>query len=264
MGGIINMGAINPLKGYGPGAVSLHTPEIMRDCIRTSYWEAPNRVELYKTALRLADDFKRRGYHFKAALQIIQAHLIEKLALIKPEHLKQVETGVNWAFNKQDHPITCNGALVTDGICFKAITPCRFHEIDTENRALVKKLNPIVTPSEVEKYLEGLHPTEALFCRWAYLELLHIEHERGLLPGNTKEPILIGFRNLAERVGLRNKTACYSKDTALKAIRLLEDNGFIKTIVRGVSGTRRGRPMSNGYIRVLTTPPGNNTHNTHI
>lgn len=255
---------VSPLKGYGLGAVSLPTPEIMRDCIQRRYWEAPNKVELYKAALRLADDFKRRGYRFKIALEIIQAHLVSKLGLVKPEQLKQIENGVYWSFHVQDHPITCNGALVIEGICFKTTKNCRFHEIDTANRALVKNLNPIVTPAEVEAYLEGLHPTEALFCRWTYLELCHIEHERNLLPGTTKEPIYIGFRKLAERVSLRNRTAAYNKDTALNSIRLLEDNGFVKTIERGVSGTRRGRPMSNGYMRVLTAPQKDNTHNTHI
>ncbi|HAH32379.1 MAG TPA: hypothetical protein DCL44_08715 [Elusimicrobia bacterium] len=236
------------VEGFGDGLRNLHTPEIMRDCIRGRYWESPARVELFITAVRLADDFKRRGFSQQKTLEIIQERLTAKFNLVKPESLKQIETALNWVYKKQDHPLTCSGALWNEGLCHKATTRCRFNEIDSENRQFVKKLNPIIPPAAVDKYLEGLHPTEALFARWTYLEFLRLEQEHNLLPGNPKEPIYIGFRAIAARVAMRNKTLSYDRHTACNSVRLLEDNGFIKTVFKGTPGTMRRK--ANGYIRL--------------
>ena len=157
------------LEGFGDGERGLHTPVVMRDCIRAHYWDKPAKVELFQASRRLADDFKRRGFVREKALAIIQEHLTARLNLIKPECLKQIENAVNWAYKKQDHPLTCTGALNTEGLCHKLITRCHFNEIDNENRKFVKSLNPFIPPAIVEQYLAGLHPTDALFARCTYL-----------------------------------------------------------------------------------------------
>jgi len=124
--------------------------------------------------------------------------------------------------------------------------------MDVVKRQEIRRTSPIVLPDDVKKYLDSVHPSDAIYAEWTYLELLRLEQEKKLLPGNPKEPIFIGFRALASRIINSNRATGYDKHCACKSIRLLEDAGFIKTVVRGISGTMRRR--ANGYIRLLTKP----------
>jgi hypothetical protein len=245
---IKTMETINPVEGFGELCVSLHTPAIMRDCIRERYWDNPNAAEIFKGAIRLADDFKRRGFAQQKAVEIILEHLVAKLRLVKTEALKNIASAVTWVYAKQEHGITCAGALNREGLCFRTERACRFQEIDSTNRQAIRNANPIILPAEVSTYLEAAHPSEAIYARWTYTELLYLEQERNLIPGDLREPIFIGFRALAMRVSMRNKTPGYNKHEACKAIKLLEDCKLVKRVVHGKAGYMQR--MANGYARI--------------
>lgn len=216
------------LTGFGELCYALHTPEIMRDCIRARYWESTNQAEIFNVIGRLADDFKRRGFSQHKAIEFIREHLASKLGPLKAAALKQIASATTWIYTKQEHGLTCSGALVHEGLCFRREKACRFYAIDTTNRQAIKNANPVILPDEVSKFLEAAHPSAAIYASWTYKELLYIEQERNLIPGDYREPILIGFRDLAGRVAMRNRTPGYDRHTACKAIRLLEDCGLVK------------------------------------
>ena len=244
----------NILIGYGDGPREMHTPEVMRDCIRKHFWEMPVKADLFRATGWLADDLKRRGFTRQKTLEIIQGHLTLKFNCLKPTDLKQIQTKVEWVYNTQTHGLTCTGALDRAGLCHKSKNRCHFHELNTAARQWIKSLHPVVLPDEIKKRLDKLHPTDVSYAGWTYLELFRLEQENGLLPGNPKEPILIGFRPLAVKVTAHNKSPGFDRHHAVKYVRLLEDIGVIKTVVKGKAGTI-GRRMANGYIRLIPISP---------
>lgn len=237
------------LYGYGDGEQVVNTPEVMRDCIKEHCWEKPVRADLFKTVGWLADDFKRRGFKQQVTLEIIQEHLTIKFGFLKPEALKQIKTKVTWVYEKQEHGLTCTGALDRGGMCHRIKKSCRYHEIDNNARQWIRSTHPVILPADVKRHLDALHPTDTLYAACTYLELLRLEHTRNLLAGNPKEPIFIGFRSLAIKVTEATGRPGYDKHCASKYIHLLEDAGFIKTVVRGSSGSIRRK--ANGYIRIV-------------
>lgn len=243
--------------GYGSGARELNTPEVMRDCIREHYWERPSITNVFQVVGGLADDFKRRGFTYPKASEIIHGHLIETLGPLKPDALKQIKTKLDWVYKKQTQGLTCTGTLNRYGICHKDKKRCRFQEQDIEVRQWIRSTHPIVLTEDVTRFLGPLHPTDALYAGWTYLELFRLEHERNLIPGNQKEPIFIGFRALASRVIAQNGRAGYDRHCACKYIRLLEDAGFIKTVVKGKAGKMQRK--ANGYIRLTPISPKYNS-----
>lgn len=243
--------------GLGGLCVVNHTPDVMRDCLREQYWENINPTEIQKGAVRLSDDFKRRGFSQSKAIEIIMERIASKLGLVKSDTLKQIESAVTWVYKKQEHGITCEGALNREGLCFRTNRTCRFHAIDKANRQAIRNANPVVLPDEVSTFLESAHPSDAIYARWTYTELLHLEHERSLIPGDYREPIYIGFRALAVRVAMRNKGPGYDRHTACKAIRLLEDCRLVKRVVTGKAGYMRR--MANGYARIIPISPKHNS-----
>ena len=241
------------LEGVWSLDARLDSPDIMRDCLRERYWEKPNRAEYFKAARRLTDDLKRRGCPEPKALELISGHLIVKLKLDRKEHLRNIEKAIHWVYEKQEHGLTCsdNGCLAVEGLCHRLTKRCVFFERAQEiaKGRLANVQSGL--PNELENELSNLHPTTALFARWTYLTLLSIETERGLRPGDEKQPIFVGFRTLVDRVRVQQGSAAYTRYAAVDSIRLLEDIGAIKKVVQGSSGTMRRR--ANGYIRQL--PP---------
>lgn len=240
------------LEGFGSLCTSSTTPGIMRDCLRAVYWNNPQPADAFKAAGRLADDFKRRGFSQQQALEFILERFSEKF-LLKPKTIEQISAKVSWVFTEQEHGLTCSGALAREGLCLRPACVCRYYEDEKMRRENQSQENPPCVPPDVESFLEGHHPTEAIYAKWTYRELMHLERERNCIPGDFREPVLIGFRNLALRVAARNKAPGYDRNTAVVSMHLLQECGLVRKSVQGVSG--RMRRQANGYVRVLPISP---------
>lgn len=244
--------AIGPdsiVEGYGTQPVSLHTPEVMRDCIRKHYWIRFSELKLHTSTLRLADDLKRRGFSKEATTNILLSRLLETSPAPARESISLINKTIVWVFSSQAHPLTCTGILLREGICQRHEMSCRFYEIDQEKRKPLLQLSPQVLPHNIEHRLQQLHPAHATYAIWTYRELFRIEQERHLIPGNHKEPILVGFRALAARISTHYRTPGYDKDAAARSIRLLIDADLVKKVEQGRAGAMARK--ANGYIRII-------------
>ncbi len=229
------------------------TPDVMRDCIRDRAWEKPARADFFKLALRLADDLKRRGCPHEKARELILGCWAARVGLFKREEIKGVESAVRWVFEKQEHGITCAGALTRDGWCHRFEKGCHYHDQEQAIHAARRAGQPTGLPEEWLRHLGEAHPTDALYADFAYQEIAAFEAEKNLSPGDDRSPVFIGFRTLAARIRAKHGRPGYDKNAALRSVRLLLDNGLILIAVKGKSCTRLRQ--ANGYVRVLPIPP---------
>lgn len=247
------------LEGMGSiTAPAFDTPDVIRDCLAEHYIQNLDRSELFKAAVRLSDDLKRRKFEEPEVHRMVLATLISRLGVLDRNHLKSIEKAVAWVFGEQARGLSCTGALSHEGLCFVRQRGCRFdrqrQELHASRVAAAQAVCPdlAVLLDMLAHELDRAHPSESRMAAWTYQELATIEKEHDVVPGNEDHPIYAPLRALADRIRARHQTQGYDRYTARRMLHLLEDLGWVKLVEKGKPGTRAGK--SNGYMRVLPPP----------
>lgn len=244
-----------PPRGVREGTgleAPLDTVDVIRDCIYERCWQKPSVATLHTDAVRLAMDFRRRGLDEGWALRTLLAQFGRELPTWNRERQRQIEKAVQWAYSKEAKLPTCNGVLKSSGFCFKLQRRCEFDERMKRRNQELTSAAPQALPFAAEKLLSGAHPTDIYYAKHVYAALAAIERERGIAPGQTDQPILVGVREMADRVCGLARTPGFEKTAAHKTLRLLCDVGLVRQVVKGSAG--RFRRKANGYIRVIPVP----------
>lgn len=239
-------------EGFGSLEHNPDTPMIMRDCIKETYVDKPNAETIFKAAIRIADDLKRRSFVEDDALKIVLDQLTIKLKFLKRAQHKSIVQAVQWVFKEQESGLTCTGALLKEGVCFLKDRPCRFNIEENHIRQAKRNIYAVGMPENWREFMANLHPGDAYYADWIYKELAKLEQEKNLIPGEKKTPIFVSYRTLASRVNAARRQGGMDFHAAARVIKLLEDVGLIKKVVQGKRGTMKG--LANGYIRVIPFP----------
>jgi len=237
----------------------LNTPNIMKDCLKAHFEKGlQDGLDENRTLYYIITELIRLGYSKEKIARKIDSWFKKMGKKLPPNKFKEkVLSVIDWAL-KRPRELGCSakGSLKILGYCLKENVPnytCRYEERMKTIRKILsnpKHFNESAFHDyRWPEFLFRVKKGAGFYATEVYKLIRRTETLRGLIPGDI---VFLGFAAMQQFFLTEYRGLCPSQMTMFRAVKVLEEFGLIKQVIKGKRGETS--KQSNGYRRILPIP----------
>jgi len=237
----------------------LNTPNIMKDCLKIHFERGlQGGFDENSTSYYIVTELIRLGYSQEQIVAEMDNWYKKMGKTLPPNRFKErVISVIDWAFrNLRELGCSEKGSLKMFGYCLKKNDPeytCEYKERMIKIRKVLSNPKHFNESAFHEygwpEFLLKVKKGAGFYAAEVYKLIRRTETLRGLIPGDI---IFLGFAEMRRSFMTQCRDLRPSQMTMFRAIKILEEFGLIKCVVKGKRGI--ARRQANGYRRILPIP----------